>query len=151
MYSHACLLPDSNAVAVGPLVISEANYFSLQPKGMEKEIASQGIICFHLDSVFLSAHITVLSVCFESILEMSTSWVVWGFFFIFLSTKRDLTAEMCVWPGICGCAFVCRSTGCRGWRVEILTSCVRVSKAPLLLVVLLIENRGKLFLPLNVF
>lgn len=73
------------------------------------------------------------------------------FFFIFLSTKRDLIAEMCVWPGICGCAFVCRSTGCRGWRVEILTSCVRVSKAPLLLVVLLIENCGKLFLPLNVF
>lgn len=76
MYSHACLLPDSNAVAVGPLIVSEANYFSLQPKRMEKEIASQGIICFHFDSVFLSAHIPELCMYFESIMEISMSWVV---------------------------------------------------------------------------
>lgn len=79
MYSHACLLPDSNAVAVGPLVISEANYFSLQPKRMEKEIVSQGIICFHLDPVFLSAHITVLPLC----LRVCWKWAHLGWFGFF--------------------------------------------------------------------
>lgn len=103
MYSHACLLPDSNAVAVGPLIISEENYFSLQPKRMEKEIASQGIICFHFASVFLSARITALSMYFESMLEMSLSWVVC--FLSFFIHKMGLVAKMCmvgyVWLCIC--------------------------------------------------
>lgn len=77
MYSHACLLPHSNTVAMGPLMISEANYFSLQPKRMEKEIASRGIILFHFDSDFLSAHITRLYLYILRVYwEMSTSWVV---------------------------------------------------------------------------
>lgn len=103
MYGHASLLPDSDAAAVGPLIISEANYFSLQPKRMEKEIASQGIICFHFASVFLSAHITELSMYFESILEMSTSWVVC--FLSFFIHRMGLVAKMCMveylWLCIC--------------------------------------------------
>lgn len=77
MYSHACLLPHSNTVAMGPLIISEANYFSLQPKRMEKEIASRGIILFHFDSDFLSARVTKVSLCISIVYwEISTSWVL---------------------------------------------------------------------------
>lgn len=82
MYSHACLLPHSNTVAMGPLIISEANYFSLQPKRMEKEIASQGITLFHFDSDFLSARVTKVSLCTSIVhWEISTSWVVCFLYF----------------------------------------------------------------------
>lgn len=46
---------------MGPLMASEANYFLLQPKRMKKEIACLGIIQFHFDSDFLSAHVSKLS------------------------------------------------------------------------------------------
>lgn len=90
MYSHACLPPHSNAVAMGPLTISEANYFSLQPKRMEKEIASQGIILFHFDPAFLSAHVTKLYLCISKAYEeISMSWMVC---FLLFSHPQNVTS-----------------------------------------------------------
>lgn len=124
MYSHACLLPDSNAVAVGPLIVSEANYFSLQPKGWKRKLHLRGLFASIL--ILFSCLPTLLS--YPCTLRIYWKWarLRWFVFFLFSSTKCDWLLK-CVWSGTYGCAFVYRHTDCRVWRVKILLSCVRVS------------------------
>jgi len=87
MYSHACLLPYSNTVAVGPLIVSDKYCFSLEPKRVEEESASQGIILFHFDSD-LSARVTsYLYVLWEYIGKWAH--LRWFVFFLFPSTSCD--------------------------------------------------------------